>query len=220
MIAGGAGTDVGGGGSSPFTSGPDDVWISYPMIAPFTVPGVSVIFWFAFGARKIPFNVDWEFDTLTLFVAGGTTGGGGSNFTGSYSGTASVTPSVPPVSPPTSDSSLSGFTNSNLGPISVNVTLSVLNSGGNWSTVATTMSDAVTGAYSFGSLPAGTYLVSFDAPTPPPGYFVAGFSTSDGFLNGSADNGVTNPRSIESIVVGSDMAGTQFNFNVIFLPLD
>ena len=38
----------------PCTVGPDDVWIVYPMIAPFTVPGESETCWPALGAKYVP----------------------------------------------------------------------------------------------------------------------------------------------------------------------
>src|SRR5580700_233016 len=100
-------------------------------------------------------------ETYKAFVTGGATGGGGSNWTGSYSSTASVSPTVganPFNNPPSSQTtSLSGtvfYDNNGNGIFSSGdsglpvMTVTLTDANGN---AITTMTDA-NGAYSFTGL--------------------------------------------------------------------
>jgi hypothetical protein len=88
------------------------------------------------------------------FVIGGSRGGGGSNWTGSYSGTASATPTL------ATTASLGGavYNASGAAVTSGTVTLYQTNASGNLVPVATTVIGA-NGTYSFTGLEAGTYTV-------------------------------------------------------------
>jgi hypothetical protein len=96
-------------------------------------------------------------EAFRSFVVGGATGGGGSNFTGSYSATGHVTPDTAP--PPLATATLSGTVHDSFGnpDAYATVTLTWMDSQGNHSLTTTTDSN---GDYSFGGLSAGTYNVT------------------------------------------------------------
>jgi hypothetical protein len=95
-------------------------------------------------------------EAFKSFVVGGGTGGGGSNFTGSYSATASVTPDLTP--PP---SSLSGFVmdlDCNAAMSGITITLSGTNDLG--LVVQLTTVTASDGSFHFTGLRPGTYTLT------------------------------------------------------------
>ena len=145
------------------------------------------------------------------FVIGGGTGGGGSNWSGSYSGTASVNPDVQTAVAP---ATLSGFVtnpkNNNAGIQGVTITLTQFDSTGTVVLATFTTSTDINGFYSFGSLAPGNYSVSEDVSTLP-STFVALGSTA-GTVNGFMDGTSSTPSLISSIMLAGGNAGVQYDF--------
>jgi hypothetical protein len=128
-------------------------------------------------------------------VIGGSRGGGGSNFTGSYSATVSTLP--PQLG------GLSGFvtnegTNSGLG--GVTVTLTGVNNLGQ--SVSLTTTTSANGAYHFGALRAGTYTLT---ETPPSGY------VDDHNAVGTA-GGASAANQFTNITLNAGVSGVNYNF--------
>jgi hypothetical protein len=149
-------------------------------------------------------------------VVGGGTGGGGSNWTGSYSATASVRPDLAATQSP---ASLSGFVMDQNGvlQVGVQVTLTGTNNMGQLVT-RTTLTDA-TGAYSFAGLQPGTYTITEQPPLSENGYVYDGTQSSDGQINGQGVFGTANGVTIANVILAFGDAGTQFNFVNNYAPL-
>jgi hypothetical protein len=146
------------------------------------------------------------------FVIGGATGGGGSNWTGSYSSTAAVSPDVQtPPAAATGAATLSGFlTNPKTGAGIGGVIITLTDNHGN--VVATCTTDATTGFYSFSGLATGTYNVS--EGTLPPGYMASGsFLGSVGTNN--SDGTISSFTLISSIALNGTDAGVNYDFTAL-----
>jgi hypothetical protein len=153
-------------------------------------------------------------ENFKTFVVGGATGGGGSNFTGSYSGTASVVPAVG------GNASISGYvyfdaTNAGVmepgdfGIQGVVVELTGVDNLGHSVTMFAT-TDA-NGYYSFTGLQAGTYTIE----RPQPSLYNNGQS-SVGTVNGTTDGLEQLNGAIAQIVLNSGDQGTQYDFAELF----
>jgi hypothetical protein len=142
-------------------------------------------------------------ENYKAYVIGGATGGGGSNFSGSYSGTAQVQPTV--VLPATLSGTVFDVT-TNTGMANVTVTLTGTNTLGQVVTFITTTS--ATGSYSFSGLRPGTYTLT---ETPPAHYSdeqnTAG--SPGGTANVSADQ-------ISGIALNSGINAANYNFGNLF----
>jgi len=139
------------------------------------------------------------------FVIGGGTGGGGSNWTGSYSSTASVNPDVQTAVAP---ATLSGFvTNPKSGLGISRVVLTLLDSHNNVVATATTDSN---GFYSFGNLAPDTYSVSEDITTLPFTYMALG--SFAGTVGGSTDGASSTTSLITGITLVGGNAGVDYDF--------
>ena len=146
-------------------------------------------------------------ETYKSYVIGGGTGGGGSNFTGSYSATAAVTPSV--GLPPTT-ASLSGYVTLNGGPdAGVTVVLTGTDDQGN-AVSLTTVTDK-NGMYSFTGLQAGTYTIE------EPQVRNISSTSSVGTDNGNSDGAIDDYGDITSIVLAAGDQGTNYNFAFVYL---
>lgn len=138
----------------------------------------------------------------TPYVIGGATGGGGSNFTGSYSATATVTPSV---GLPATTGSLSGYVTLNGGPdAGVTVVLTGVDNQGD-AVSLTTVTDG-NGMYSFTGLQAGIYTVD------EPQVRSISSTSSVGTDNGLSDGTIDQYGNITSIVLAAGDQGVQYNF--------
>lgn len=135
------------------------------------------------------------------YVIGGCTGGGGSNFSGSYSGTAQVQPTV--VLPATLSGSVVDLTN-NMGQANVTVTLTGTNYLGQVVTFSTTTS--ANGTYSFNGLPPGTYTLTETPPTNP-----SGEQNTVGSAGGTASG-----NQISGITLNSGINATNYTFGNMF----
>jgi hypothetical protein len=128
-------------------------------------------------------------ENFRSFVTGGATGGGGSNWTGSYSSTASVVPDqfVPPPPPP-SLGSLAGVVTNTFGQRLSGAVVTLTNTDTNQTWTFTTGGD---GTFSFGSLAAGHYTLT--ETTPPPGttFSSATAGTDGGTVSGNQITGIT-----------------------------
>jgi hypothetical protein len=153
-------------------------------------------------------------ESYTAFVTGGATGGGGSNFTGSYSSTASV---MPNGCCPAMPASLSGFVYNDVNddgvydsgdvPITgVVITLTGTSTGGAAITISHT-TDA-SGYYSFTGLQPGTYKLTESQPT---GYLED--TNNVGTVNGVTDGSLTSTVDVMStITLASCNDGINYNF--------
>ena len=150
------------------------------------------------------------------FVIGGGTGGGGSNWTGSYSATAAVTPDQVAQSAP---ASLSGYvTDQNGGSqFGVVVTLTGRNSQGQSVTLTTTTD--MSGFYSFSGLLPGTYTVTEQPPMTEFGGTYTGTQSSAGQIDGSGAFGTNNGVTITGITLAAGDVGTQFDFSNSYMAL-
>jgi hypothetical protein len=148
-------------------------------------------------------------EAFRQWVTGGATGGGGSNFTGSYSATASVAPpvSAPPVSaPPAASLAGSVFDAAASGALAgVTVTLSGTTTLGQ--AVTFTAVTGANGSYSFTGVPAGTYKVSV---SPPPGYDTG--SDQVGTVNGVPEGSPLSASSIGDISLTAGDSGVNYDF--------
>ena len=138
-------------------------------------------------------------ENFTSFVVGGATGGGGSNFTGSYSATGSFTAIV--------GSSISGsvFNDANNAGISgIQVTLTGMTSQGQ--PVSMTVFTDQNGSFKFSNLSAGTYSISEQLP-----------SNLNNDLNtvGTA-GGVSSPNQITGISLNSGINANGYTFSDLF----
>ncbi|HVS39392.1 MAG TPA: SdrD B-like domain-containing protein [Gemmataceae bacterium] len=134
-------------------------------------------------------------ESYLSFVVGGGTGGGGSNFTGSYSATASVNP--PAVA------TLSGFVfNENTGGGFAGLTVTLTYANGQTLTTTT----AADGSYSFTGLQPGTYTVSIIPPKM--------YTSSDqvGTVNGATDGTSISGSILGSINLAGGNAGVNYDF--------
>jgi hypothetical protein len=140
-------------------------------------------------------------EAFKSFVTGGATGGGGSNFTGSYSGTGHVIADQV--------SSLSGVVfdeSSNSGLSGVVVTLTGTDYLGH--SVVITTSTAANGSFQFSNLVAGTYTIT---ETPPAGY------TDDTANNTTGSAGGSNGASqFTNISLNAGVNGVNYNFAQLF----
>jgi hypothetical protein len=165
-------------------------------------------------------------EAFKRLVVGGGTGGGGSNFTGSYSPTASFVPDVsapPPPPPATGAASLSGTLYQDAsdpgsewlhwidaGDLPLEgVEVDLRDAAGNLLDITYSAAD---GTYSFTGLAAGTYTVEMGVPPwgsvlmfPEVGGVVAG--THDGMPEGTW-------QGITDIQLGAGDAGTGYNMGV------
>lgn len=91
----------------------------------------------------------------------------------------------------------------------VTITLTQYDINGNVLATFTTTTDGG-GYYSFGSLPAGTYSITEDTTTLPPGYNA--LNSFPGTDNGTMDGTSLSASSISSITLNSGDVGTNFNF--------
>lgn len=148
-------------------------------------------------------------------VVGGARGGGGSNYTGSYSGTAKVTTDA---TPPATDSSasISGSVflvdNGNSQPVS-GITIVLLDANGNVvldgnGNSMITSTDSL-GAFSFNSLPAGSYTVheSLAADS----QYTATHSEV-GTVDGNSDGTNSTATSITGVTLVGGNVGINYNF--------
>jgi hypothetical protein len=136
-------------------------------------------------------------------VTGGATGGGGSNFTGSYSATAQVAPPVVTAPPP---ASLSGFVfneRTNSGLAGVLVTLTGTNDLGQ--SVSLTATTAADGSYSFGGLRPGTYAI---AEAPPSNSF-------DDYNTAGTLGGTPSGNQIYGIMLNAGANGLNYDFDLL-----
>ncbi len=137
------------------------------------------------------------------YVVGGATGGGGSNFTGSYSSTASVQPPVQqqeqqPAS--VSGYAINQFTGAGIGGIKIELE----DSSGN--VISTTMT-ASDGSYSFTNLQPGTYqLMAVQT-----GIWL-GVGEQVGQVNGNSDGSDLGSLTLGSIVLANGNAGINYDF--------
>jgi len=158
-------------------------------------------------------------ENYKAFVTGGATGGGGSNWTGSYSSTASVKPTVgsnpfnnPPPSQTTSLSGTVFFDYNNNGVFSAGdsglpaMTVTLTGTDVNASSVTLTATTDANGFYSFTGLVAGTYSLAVT----PSGSYVNGAATA-GTVNGNTD-GTAQVGTITGIVLQTGNQGTNYNF--------
>jgi hypothetical protein len=155
-----------------------------------------------------------ENGNFKTYVTGGATGGGGSNWTGSYSATASITPPVV-TQPP---ASVSGFVYNGTqgGTIAgVQLTLSELINGQMVSIATTTT--AANGSYSFTNLQPGIYTIT-QTPPPPPSGFVSESSTGQvGTVNGVTDgSGGSSSDVLTNINLTFGNNGLNYNFTDFF----
>ena len=130
---------------------------------------------------------------------GGATGGGGSNFTGSYSATGHVL--APQLS------TLSGLVfdeGTNQGLANVMITLTGVNDRGQFVTI-TTMTSA-NGSYSFVGLRAGTYSIT---ESPPSGY-------QDDHNSVGTAGGTSSSNQFTNITLNAGVNGLNYNFGDIF----
>lgn len=162
-------------------------------------------------------------ESYKAFVTGGATGGGGSNWTGSYSSTATVNPPVgsnPFGNQNSSTTSLSGtvfydanctgsYCSGDSGISGWTVTLTGTDSSGN-SVMLTTATDG-NGNYTFSGLSAGTYSLSVQTA---PSYVSE--NASAGTVNGNTD-GVGQTGSISQIVLQTGDQGINYNFAELIL---
>jgi len=146
-------------------------------------------------------------ENYKAFVVGGATGGGGSNWSGSYSGTASVKPDVQAAL-----ASISGFVTTTDGvPIGgVTLILTLYDDMGNIVSTTTTTSDANTGFYSFSGLAAGAYSITEDTSTLPPLFIAKG--SSPGTVNGSTDGTSLTEFLLSGIVLSGGNVGINYDF--------
>jgi hypothetical protein len=144
-------------------------------------------------------------EAFKAYVIGGATGGGGSNWTGSYSATASVAPPVVTAPPP---SSLSGFVFNELtgaGFAGVVVTLTGTNDLGQ--AVSLTTATGSDGSYHFGGLRPGTYAI---AETPPANYFDDVAANTVGTLGGTSSTNL-----FSGIVLPAGANGLNYDFELL-----
>jgi hypothetical protein len=136
-------------------------------------------------------------------LPGGATGGGGSNWTGSYSGTAQV---APPVVTAPAPASLSGFVlneRTNSGLAGVLLTLTGTNDLGQ--AVSVTATTAADGSYSFGGLRPGTYALT---ETPPSNYF-------DDYNTAGTLGGTPSGNQIYGITLTAGANGLNYDFDLL-----
>jgi hypothetical protein len=152
-------------------------------------------------------------ENFKTYVTGGTRGGGGSNFTGSYSATAKVVPDVPPPNPP---GKLSGFVyNGTQGGTIAGVTLTLTELINGQSVTVATTTTAADGSYSFSNLQPGTYLITQTPPAPPSGFVSESTVSSAGTVNGATD-GSASGNVISSINLAFGNNGLNYNFTDLF----
>jgi hypothetical protein len=141
------------------------------------------------------------------YVVGGATGGGGSNWTGSYSATKTVLPDY--FVPPTQTATLAGsVTVIDTGAPVSGVQVDLVDGSGN--VVAYTATDMY-GNYSFGDIAAGTYAVhegAIDSST----YFYWGNSV--GTVSGSFDGQSVDAQDIGLVSLAGGNAGVNYNFTL------
>jgi hypothetical protein len=145
-------------------------------------------------------------ENFKAFVLGGATGGGGSNFTGSYSGTASVVPAVQ------GNTSLSGYVSGlgGVGLAGVVVTLTGTDSQGNPVTLTATTN--ASGFYTFTDLQAGTYTMEQPQPS---GYYLN--QSTVGTVDGVTDGTVLPDGDIAQITLEAGDNGTNYDFGESYI---
>ncbi len=159
-------------------------------------------------------------ESFKAFVVGGATGGGGSNWTGSYSATKSVKPDVGVAPAASISTSISGYVYADYngnglrdatdgGFSGMTVTLTGIDSHGN-AVFLTTTTDAY-GYYSFAGLSGGTYSLSLTHGT---SFLMTG--VNPGKVNGLTD-GIVVGESLGSIVLNDGDLGIEYNFGGIVL---
>jgi hypothetical protein len=133
------------------------------------------------------------------FVVGGATGGGGSNFTGSYSATGKVTPDV--LAAPASIAGIvTDLDCNNVGIAGITITLTGMNNLGQ--TVQLTTVTAFDGSYQFTGLQPGTYALAETLPTG-----VTDDQNSTGTVGGS-----TTSDGFSGIVLNAGVNAIEYNF--------
>jgi hypothetical protein len=146
------------------------------------------------------------------YVIGGATGGGGSNWSGSYSGTASVTPSPIPLVVATS--SLSGTVFDSTSPPWIplqGATVTLTGTTNTGASVYATVSTDSNGYYSFTGLLPGTYTLT---EAPPSDY--ANYGAWAGNEGGTVNKWGS---SIASISLPGGVTGVNYNFaDIYWLP--
>jgi hypothetical protein len=143
------------------------------------------------------------------FVVGGATGGGGSNWTGSYSATASVKPDVQTQ---VTTASLSGFVTDAQGTsgiFGVTIILTQFDNLGNVLATFTATTDA-NGYYTFSGVPAGNYTVAEDTSTLPSLFMALG--SSAGTVGINTDGTSSTPSLISSITLNAGDVGVNYDF--------
>jgi hypothetical protein len=149
-------------------------------------------------------------ENFESFVVGGATGGGGSNFTGSYSSTASVTPSV---GLPVVAASLSGYVTGTGGEPLAGVTVDLIGTDGQGNAVNLSVMTDVYGHYIFNGLAAGTYEIE------EPQYFGTTLNTaSTGTVNGVLDGTAVPGVGIQQITLNNGDNGINYVFGRTFIP--
>jgi hypothetical protein len=150
-------------------------------------------------------------ENFRAYVVGGATGGGGSNWTGSYSATAAVVPTLAP--PPTqAPAQLSGtvMTADGVPEVQVQVTLSGQTAQGQFFT--TTAYTDQYGMYVFYTIPPGTYTITETPPSPPNGLSYVGTTSTAGEINGTQPEGNASGTTISNVTLHSGDVGTQYDF--------
>jgi hypothetical protein len=149
-------------------------------------------------------------ENYKTYVIGGATGGGGSNFTGSYSGTAQVQPTF--VVPAT----LSGFVfNDTQGGPMAGVQLVLSELINSQIVVVATTTTAANGSYSFQKLQPGTYTITETPPPIPSGFTSESTTASAGTVNGSPEGIASGPQ-IGGIVLRFGDNGINYDFGNLF----
>jgi hypothetical protein len=154
-------------------------------------------------------------ENFRTFVTGGTRGGGGSNFTGSYSATAHVVPGVA-VAP----GSISGyvyfdanqdgtFNPGEVGLGGVTVTLTGTDSQNNPINMTAVTDNS--GFYQFLGLPPGAYMLT-EGPAAP-GYDYG--QASVGTVNGSLDGNVLSTAQLGNILLSAGNNGVNYDFGEV-----
>jgi hypothetical protein len=140
--------------------------------------------------------------TISGILPGGGTGGGGSNWTGSYSGTASVTPEVVTESP----ASISGFVfNGTQGGVIAGVTITLTELVNGQSVFIASTTTTANGSFSFGNLQPGIYTITETLPR--------GVSSVTSSASGGAN---ANGNVISNINLSAGTNANNFNFTDVF----
>jgi hypothetical protein len=145
------------------------------------------------------------------YVLGGTRGGGGSNFTGSYSATGHAQPTGVQQTAP---ASLSGSVVDQNGNAVAGVTVELTGTAANGQSVDLFATFDSSGNYSFGTVPPGTnYTLTVSVPS---GYNA---SATPGTVSGTPDGTAPSGNLISGISLNSGNAGTGFDFTLFPLVI-